>query len=123
VIQNRDEKLRLSAKGKTELEHIIAKMRSEAPFRDQKWKGGWWIFAFDVPEIHRGARDAMRLILKRAGFLQLQQSVWVHPFECEELRELLCEDPRLEGRVIYARVDKLNNEVRLLAHFGLQRKP
>jgi len=47
------------------------------------WDRKWRLVIFDIPESKRRARDALREALNRLGFLQLQKSVWVHPFPCE----------------------------------------
>lgn len=48
------------------------------------WDGLWRIVMFDIPEHKRGARDAIRRLLKQLGFKQIQRSVWIHPLPCFE---------------------------------------
>lgn len=50
----------------------------------KKWDGKWRAVIFDVPVQFNAARRAMMLKLKELGFYQLQKSVWVHPFPCED---------------------------------------
>ncbi len=47
----------------------------------KSWDGRWRIVMFDVPSERRLARDAFRKLLVRAGFVQLQKSVWVSPHD------------------------------------------
>lgn len=50
---------------------------------NQKWDGRWRIVMFDIPEKMRLARDVLRDKLKDLGFKQVQKSVWVSPYECQ----------------------------------------
>ena len=51
--------------------------------KKQKWDGKWRIVMFDIPEDIRLARDVLRDKLKDLGFKQVQKSVWVSPYECQ----------------------------------------
>lgn len=53
---------------------------------DKKWDHRWRIIAFDIPEIERTARDALRGKLRDWDCYKIQNSVFVCPFSCE--REL-----------------------------------
>ena len=42
---------------------------------------------FDIPtkpKIYNQAREALRHKIKKLGFYQMQKSVWVYPYECED---------------------------------------
>ena len=43
------------------------------------WDHKWRLVVFDIPEKYATLRDKVRTILKRSGFVKLQQSVWVFP--------------------------------------------
>jgi CRISPR-associated endonuclease Cas2 len=49
----------------------------------KKWDGKWRLVIFDIPEIRKNGRHALRRKLKELGFYQCQKSAWVHPLECE----------------------------------------
>ena len=55
------------------------------------WDGKWRIVIFDISDRHRVKREALRGFLKRLQFYKLQESVWIHPFECKREVELLKE--------------------------------
>lgn len=57
----------------------------------QKWDGHWRFFFFDIPEKRKNLREILRDKLKRLNFFQFQKSVWVHPFECENELNLICD--------------------------------
>lgn len=67
------------AKGEI-LNFCFKKMQLQQP---EKWDGLWRIVIFDIPKKYGGARDALRRKLRELGFHQIQMSVFVHPFECE----------------------------------------
>lgn len=55
----------------------------------KRWDGKWRLVLFDIPTELRTARDALRHLLKRLGFVQLQKSAWIYPYDCaEEIRFL-----------------------------------
>lgn len=117
-----DNKLQLSQKGMEEVESIISRMRLNTEASRISWDGKWRLVAFDIPEDLRSLRNVLRGILKRSGFLLLQQSVWVYPYECRELQRLLREDQRLSRCVVYATVGEINDESRLLQHYNLHKR-
>src|SRR3989339_850710 len=49
-----------------------------------KWDGEWRIVIFDIPERFKKAREALRKKIKDLGFVKLQESVFVFPYECED---------------------------------------
>lgn len=53
----------------------------------KEWDRSWRIVLFDIPNEQKGRRDKFAAILKRAGFVHLQKSVFIspHPYE-EEIR-------------------------------------
>lgn len=53
------------------------------------WDNKWRILIFDIPEITRIKREALRGKLKELGFSMLQKSVWVHPYPCNKELEIL----------------------------------
>lgn len=57
--------------------------------RPKKWDGKWRMVIFDISQLKKLYRDSFRGKLKELGFLPLQKSIWVHPFECKDEIELL----------------------------------
>lgn len=53
-------------------------------FGNKKWDGKWRIIFFDLKTEKTKERDAIRLMLRRCGFIFLQKSVWVYPYNCFE---------------------------------------
>lgn len=52
--------------------------------KPKKWDGKWRILIFDIPNKHKQAREALRNKIRELGLHQLQKSVWIYPFDCED---------------------------------------
>lgn len=71
--------------------------------RPRKWDRKWRIVIFDIAQLKKIYRELFRGKLKELGFVPLQKSVWIHPFDCRDEIELL--------KDFFALIDK---EVRLI---------
>ena len=58
-------------------------------------------------------RNQMRRQLAVAGFVKLQNSVWVSPYNAEEFVALLKADNHVGKDVVYIRADYIENEAYL----------
>lgn len=68
--------------GKYQIDDLIIK-------KPKKWDGKWRIVIFDISSKKKIIRESLRGKLKQLDFLQLQKSVWIHPFDCWKEIELL----------------------------------
>lgn len=59
--------------------------------KQEKWDGRWRIVAYDIPRDRSRGRDAMRETLKKLGFYQLQESVYLYPYPCEDVIDFIKE--------------------------------
>ncbi len=84
-----------------------------------RWDRRWRIVIFDISQKQRAQRDRVRDILKRLGFYRLQNSVWAHPYDCEEIVALLKLDMRIRREVLYIIADAIEYDRPLREHFGL----
>ncbi|MBI4652999.1 hypothetical protein HY750_01990 [Candidatus Kuenenbacteria bacterium] len=57
--------------------------------KPKKWDKKWRIVIFDISQLKKTFREAFRGKLKELGFIQLQKSVWIYPFDCQGEIELL----------------------------------
>jgi DNA-binding transcriptional regulator PaaX len=64
-------------------------------------------------------RGVLRFKLESIGFIRLQNSVWVYPYDCEELLVLLKNDYQLGKEVLYIIADKIERSTVLKRRFGL----
>lgn len=88
--------------------------------KPKKWDNKWRIVIFDIAELKRSHREAFRGKLKELGFRQIQRSVWVHPFECQDEIELLRNFFGLDKNDIQLIVaEKIENDKKLKKKFNL----
>ncbi len=105
-----------SGRRAVELELQKNAVRSQRP---KRWDKRWRMVMFDIPETRKPDRDHLRRIMMEAGFLCFQDSVWLFPYDCENLVALLKIDMRLGNAVRYAIVEKLENDAEVRTHFKL----
>lgn len=111
--------IELTEKGRQEFNRLEQEMKMRASLQ-KRWDKKWRIVIFDIPERYRKTRDRLRITLQSYGFRQLQESVWVFPHDCEDVVTLLKADLGVAGSVLYAIVEKLENDSRLKQEFGLR---
>jgi len=87
--------------------------------KPRKWDGKWRIIIFDIPEKKREMRTRAREILKAAGFQRLQDSVWVFPYDCEDIIGLMKTDLGIGKHMLYMIVDQLEGDRFLRMDFDL----
>ncbi|TSC94304.1 MAG: phenylacetic acid degradation operon negative regulatory protein [Candidatus Berkelbacteria bacterium Athens1014_28] len=86
-----------------------------------KWDGKFRLVIFDVPEKHKTERDLLRSKLKQLNFIQIQKSVYAHPFECTEAIGALTYNYNLSDYVSIFIADAILGEENIIDHF-LDRK-
>lgn len=94
----------------------------KADIRDGKkrrWDKRWRVIIFDIPERQRKVRDRLRITMRELGFARLQDSVWVYPYDCEDLIALLKADLKLGSAVLYMVVEHIENDKHLQEQFSL----
>lgn len=94
-------------------------MTALRPVQPTQWDKKWRVVIFDIQEHKKKQRNLLRDTLIRIGFWKLQNSVWVYPYDCEELIVLLKTDYRFGKEVLYMIVDKIERDSILKRHFGL----
>lgn len=91
----------------------------EEAFANKKWDGKWRLVFFDVPEKDRLGRDNFRRILNNLKFYQLQKSVYLTPYPCEEEVEFLRRYYGLGTQVQLLTFEKIENDQAYKLYFGL----
>ena len=110
IIKEKDGKMhvKLTNKGKKRMvEFSIDTLKIKKP---KKWDGKWRVLMFDIPtkpKIYNQAREALRSKIKELGFFQMQKSVWVCPFECEDELLFVAELYHVEKYIEVLTVEKL----------------
>lgn len=116
-IEKQGERLSITVSGRTMFGETADKTRRL--LGTVTWDHMWRIVAFDIPEKYTKLRDKVRDILKRAGFVKLQHSIWIFPHECEELVQLIKEESRLSKYILYGVLKRIEDEERLRKVFQL----
>ena len=96
--------------------HAAESIRIRPP---RVWDQKWRIVIFDIWERRRGVRDKLRRMLEKAGFRRIQNSVWVCPYDCEELVAFLRADLRLGESILYLIAEGVENDTKLRKLFRL----
>lgn len=112
-----DGKLRLTVKGEKLLRTY--ELRDFKFKKPRRWDKKWRVLIFDIPESRKHLRQKIRIVLRAIGFERLQDSVWVFPYDCEEIVLMLKADFHIGDDVLYMIVDTLERDGDLRRHFNL----
>lgn len=112
-----DKFIRLTAKGEAKLRQLEKhNYKLEKP---RRWDKKWRVLIFDVPEKRRGIRDKVRNTITSVGFMKLQKSVWIYPYDCEDFVNLIKADFKIGKDLLYLIVDSVENDREIRTHFQL----
>ena len=113
--ENGKQSISLTEKGKRQLLYYRVTEKKK-----QRWDGKWRVVIFDVWESTRSKRNHLRNEIRDFGFIQLQRSVWIYPYECAEFIELLKTDLSFGKNIRYLIVESLDHDEKLRKHFSLE---
>lgn len=111
--------LELTNAGRQHLLVEDARANSPASRKRKRWDGRYRLVMFDIPEKRKNTRDRLRMFMSEFGFMRLQNSVWVSPYDCEELIALVKAELRIGSAILYALVDQIEGERKIKDHFGI----
>lgn len=109
--------VRLTEKGQRELLRYQLK---EKRLKKWRWDRKWRLLIFDIEEKRRFARDRARDDMLSFGFVRLQDSVWVYPYECEKVVELLKARYRIGKEMLYIITEHIDGDDALKKKFGMR---
>ncbi len=100
---------------------VLAFEQAKVALKNQKkkWDGRWRMVAFDIPERRRAIRSRLRAVMQEIGFVRLQDSVWVYPYDCEDFIALLKAELKIGKDVLYAIADTIEHDKNLRRQFAL----
>ncbi|KKW40025.1 MAG: Repressor in ring oxydation complex/ phenylacetic acid degradation pathway related protein (PaaX) [Parcubacteria group bacterium GW2011_GWA1_54_9] len=87
--------------------------------KKRKWDRRWRVVIFDIPERRKSVRASLRRFMNEYGFVRLQDSVWIYPYDCEDLIALAKANFRVGADVLYMIVERLEHDKHLREHFKL----
>ncbi len=109
--------VRLTQKGLAEIKEY--ELQQKTIKKPAKWDGKYRLVIFDIKEWKRFSRDSVRDWLEQLGFRRLQNSVWVYPYDCEEIVALIKTRFSVSGEVLYIIAEKIENDEWLKKEFDL----
>ena len=111
---------RITQKGRQKLASL--KLDNKQTLSNPTWDGKWRIILLDLPETRKAEREALRYLLKKAGFICLKNSAYVSPYPFEFLFQNMKKDFGLTTElmiIITETIDPETDEV-LKKNFNLQ---
>lgn len=122
IVREKDGKTttRLTNKGQARIKEFCFEELRIA--KAKQWDKKWRILIYDIPtkpKIYNKAREALRVKIKEIGFIQLQKSVWVCPYECEDEILFLAECYFVTKFIEILTVEKILHEDQLKRKFEL----
>ena len=117
LARNEEGLLRLTPKGMAKLRQLEL-VDYKLP-RPRRWDGKWRVLIFDIKEERKSLRDKVRRTLIALGFKRLQDSVWVYPYDCEDLITLLKADFKIGKDLLYLIVDTIEGDTKIKKYFEL----
>lgn len=109
--------VQLTEKGKEKL--LKYQLKELVIKKPKKWDKKWRIVIFDIKEKRKYLRERIRRELINLGFIKLQNSVWVYPYDCEEIVIMLKSFSKVGKDVLYLEVNRVENDKWLKKEFGL----
>ena len=111
------EKIRLSEKGQKLMDQILSE---EIEIKKHEWDGIWRIVSYDIPEEQKKERNYFRRKLTSLGFVELQKSMMVIPYECKEEIAVITQNLRVSPYVMHLVTDNLPRQAEMIKRFGLE---
>ena len=117
MVEKDGDEYQLTSRGKRWiLKYTLADLSVPKP---SKWDGRWRLVIYDVARQKASLRSLFRSSLKRLGFYNVQESVWLYPYPCEKEIHFLRDYCGMGDDVIYIIAHKIENDVSYRKNFGL----
>lgn len=100
--------IRLTDEGKQKLNNIC--LESDSSLVSINWDGYWRLIILDLPEGRKNEREALRYLLKKAGFICVKNSVWISMYPFEHLFTNIKKDLNLSTEVMIIVTNKIDKE-------------
>jgi len=117
--QNTDGTQTLVLLDKGEKWALTYKMEEMVIPTQEQWDGKWRIVMFDIPERFKKARDLFRIQLRSMGFLELQRSVFIHPYPCIDEIEYITQHYHIGKYIRFVIAESIDNEKYMKKQFKL----
>ncbi len=94
------------------LEELIIK-------KPHRWDGKWRVVIYDIPQHQKRLQELLSQLLKKLGFLSIQESVYLIPYPCYDEIEFLREYYGVGKYLKYLLVEKIEDDAAYKTYFGL----
>jgi len=102
---------RLTSEGKQKFNQIS--LEGDGSLVSIEWDGYFRIIILDLPEERKSEREALRYLLKKAGFICIKNSVWISMYPFEHLFTNIKNDLGLSTELMIIVTDKLDEKTKL----------
>jgi DNA-binding PadR family transcriptional regulator len=121
LIEVRDENniqiVRITDRGRRKiLKYALDEIEIQKP---KRWDNRWRLISYDLPESLAGIRNIFRTYLKKWGFYQLHESVFLHAYSCERKVDFLREYLGVGEYVRIFTVSHIENDSIFQDYFGI----
>ena len=114
-VENKERYIELTLKGKNILKEVVFNnLKIDIP---KRWDGKWRMVIFDIPEENKNSRDIVREKLKQIGFLRIQKSVYLFPYECTKEIVFLAERLDIKNNVLISISEIIQGERKIIKEF------
>lgn len=99
---------RLTKEGKKKAHSL--KLDGDGAIIDTSWDGYWRMIILDIPEDRKSEREALRYLLKKAGFVCVKNSVWISMLPFENLFMNIKKDLGLTTEMMIIVTDRIDED-------------
>jgi hypothetical protein len=115
VIEIRGNVIQITDKGRNK----VLQYNLETMCLKKQTDGKWRIIMYDIANLKKRERELFRYMLKKLRLLQLQESVYLTPYVCEDEIEYLRQYFHIGNDVLVLKVIGIENEEAYRRYFGL----
>jgi DNA-binding transcriptional regulator PaaX len=120
IYSGQNQYTKLTKEGKKKANSM--KLECENALISNTWDGNWRIILLDIPEERKSEREALRYLLKKAGFACLKNSVWISMYPFEHLFTNIKKDLNLSTEMMIIVTDTLDTETEKVFLQSVQEK-
>ena len=108
----------ITKEGEGALQNLDMRAAQSIPHSGE-WDGLWRIISYDFPERKRAQRNSLRYILKKSGFLKIQKSIWIFPYDSISLQTFLEDNSAIYRYIIFITSTNISLGEQYKKHFKL----
>ncbi|MCX7956124.1 MAG: CRISPR-associated endonuclease Cas2 [Patescibacteria group bacterium] len=114
-INKKENKIKINKKGEELLKNYYPKFY----FKKEKWDNKIRLVIFDIQEINKTKRTNLRRLLKKIGFLMIQKSVWLSPYNQFDLIKKWVKKNKLNEKILLIEASQINikNKDKIISAF------